>query len=336
MMAEVAVMLAEQYHDQVGVVMAYIDDNKMEPFLKSHGVSVYDLHCHKYSPLLPFRYARIIRKGKYEVVHTNHSFSQIFGGFATLLVSGKVRFFMTEHSLDSVRRRHAWFRPVDRFCYKRYNRVFAVSDCVKQRLISWLGNEFSGRIDVISNGVDSDSLMQARPANRSDLGCRDGDILICSISRLVPSKDLPTLLRAVSLLPAHYRAVIVGDGTEQETLQNLASELGVNSRVVFTGRRTDIGSILKASDIYVSSSLSEGFGLTIIEASICGLPIVASDIPAFRELLTQRQLFSPGDAQTLAERIMEKNMLPVHKDFKEKYSLLQMAANYHKAMASHS
>ena len=73
MMAEVAVALAEQHHDQVGVMMAYIDDDKMEAFLLSHHVRVHNLRCRKYSPLLPFRYARIIRKYRYEVVHTNHS-----------------------------------------------------------------------------------------------------------------------------------------------------------------------------------------------------------------------------------------------------------------------
>ena len=145
MMAEVAVALAEQHHDQVGVMMAYIDDDKMEAFLLSHHVRVHNLRCRKYSPLLPFRYARVIRKYRYEVVHTNHSFSQIFGGISSLLVPKTVRFFSTEHSLDSVRRRHAWFRPVDRFCYRRYACVHAVSHCVRDRLLAWVGKGMAAR-----------------------------------------------------------------------------------------------------------------------------------------------------------------------------------------------
>lgn len=334
MMAEVAVALAEQHHDQVGVMMAYIDDNKMEDYLQRHHVRVHNLRCRKYSPLLPFRYARVIRKYRYEVVHTNHSFSQIFGGIASLLVPKTVRFFSTEHSLDSVRRRHAWFRPVDRFCYRRYACVHAVSHCVRDRLLAWVGADMESRVDVIANGVDVPQLVSSAPLDRKSLGCTDGDTIVCTISRLVESKDLKTLIRAMALLPDNFKCVIVGDGAEEENLKNLSKAEGLENRILFMGRRTDIGPILKSADVYVSTSLSEGFGLTIIEASVCGLPVAATDIPAFRELIYEEQLFSPGDAKTLAEKIMGWRSLPLHMDFREKYSLTQMADLYRKAMAS--
>ena len=332
MVAEMAVKFGELYHDEVGMVMAYVDDNKLVPFLTSHHVRVYNLQCRKYSPLLPLRYARIIRKEKYEVVLTNHSFSQIFGGMASLLIPKKVRCFTTEHSLDSIRRRHAWFKPIDRFCYLRYQRVFAVSACVRDRLIAWIGPRIKGPVDVIANGVDVQSLMAAKPLPRDSFGCNEDDTLVCTISRLVAPKSLHTLIGAMTLLPDNYKCVIVGDGDQEEGLKQLAKDRQVEKRICFTGRRTDIGAILKSADVYVSTSSSEGFGLTVIEASVCGLPVVATDIPAFRELLGKEQLFNPGDETALAEKIKGWTNLPIHTDFQERYSLTRMTRMYREAM----
>ena len=190
------------------------------------------------------------------------------------------------------------------------------------------------RVDVIANGVDVPQFVSSAPLDRKSLGCTDGDTIVCTISRLVESKDLKTLIRAMALLPDNFKCVIVGDGAEEENLKNLSKAEGLENRILFMGRRTDIGSILKSADVYVSTSLSEGFGLTIIEASVCGLPVAATDIAAFRELLDEEQLFSPGDTQALAEKIMGWKSLPLHMDFRERYSLTQMASRYRKAMAS--
>lgn len=107
------------------------------------------------------------------------------------------------------------------------------------------------------------------------------------VARLDPIKDQATLLRAFAAARAPgWQLQLVGEGPDRARLEALASGLGLDPAQVFLGRRSDIPELLGQSDLFAfSTTPSEGFGIVLIEAMAAGLPIIASDVPACREVL---------------------------------------------------
>jgi glycosyltransferase involved in cell wall biosynthesis len=131
------------------------------------------------------------------------------------------------------------------------------------------------------------------------------------------SKDHPTLLRAVALLKQrghNIRLRLVGGGSQTEALKQLASELQIADNTDWTGSVRDVPAELARFDVYAfSAKPEEGLGIALIEAMASGLPVLATDIPAVREIFK----FHPqgikvpfGDAEKMAEGILRTAQQP--------------------------
>lgn len=120
-----------------------------------------------------------------------------------------------------------------------------------------------------------------RPAaDRRQLGLAADEFVMITIGRLVARKGTDQLVNLLARLDGtRTRLVVVGEGPELEALRRQAGTLGVSERVTFTGFVTDRQKIdwLAASDLYVSTSQHEGFGLVFLEAMAQGVPIVCYD-----------------------------------------------------------
>jgi glycosyltransferase involved in cell wall biosynthesis len=128
--------------------------------------------------------------------------------------------------------------------------------------------------------------------------------------RLVTSKGLPVLLEAASILRSENRAfeiLVIGDGPERVAIQELAEKLQLSQCVRFAGRiaKADLESeIAKASMVVVPSLAGEVFGLVLAENMSRGLPVIASNLGSFAEVLGDGGLtFRVGDAKDLARQI---------------------------------
>ena len=96
--------------------------------------------------------------------------------------------------------------------------------------------------------------------------------------------------------------VWVGEGILEKTLQNEITKMKLSSNVVLTGYRTDVVRILRASDLFISPSLFEGFPFALLEAMAQGLPIVMSDKSGINEVIKTRThglIFASGDEKDL-------------------------------------
>lgn len=141
--------------------------------------------------------------------------------------------------------------------------------------------------------------------NGRDIDCSElsGSMKLCSVvsydesSRITigtwcllnKRKGIEQVIKTLPLLP-NVKYVVIGEGSEREGLMHLATELGVDERCEFRGFIRNPLSIAKEIDVFVFPSRSEGFGLALIEAAACGLPIACSRIPIFSELFTEEEV----------------------------------------------
>ncbi|MCU4159193.1 glycosyltransferase [Acidiphilium sp. AL] len=151
-------------------------------------------------------------------------------------------------------------------------------------IVRWVGAQGwpRGRVHYLPNFVvDFAGVM---PANRGGLGVPEGAALILALGRLHAVKGFDTLIRAMArLTDAHL--VIAGEGPERAALESLIASLGLRDRVHLAGWRSDIGALLKAADIFVSSSRHEPLGNMVLEAFSASVPVVAAAAEGPREII---------------------------------------------------
>lgn len=159
----------------------------------------------------------------------------------------------------------------------------------------------SDRLRVIPNGVSAARFEPASPAYRSkcrsELGVPLDQPVILYLGALSPEKDVGVAVTAVAGLPAGH-LLVVGDGAERATLEEQATRTAPG-RVHFTGAVSDPSTALSAADVVVLPSKTEGVPAVAIEAGLCGLPVVATDVGGVSEVVRHGEtgfLFRPGDA----------------------------------------
>src|SRR6185503_7394369 len=133
------------------------------------------------------------------------------------------------------------------------------------------------RITVIRNGLDLNRFQPAadKAAAKRALGVAPDHLLIGTVGRTVAVKDHPTFLRALVRVRdagIRFAAVVAGTGPAFQDTQRLANSLNLGE-VTLLGNRDDVHEILRALDIFVLSSTSEGLSNTIQEAMATGLPV---------------------------------------------------------------
>jgi glycosyltransferase involved in cell wall biosynthesis len=138
-------------------------------------------------------------------------------------------------------------------------------------------------IAVVPNGVNTTHFAQEYPvaeidAIRTTLGKREGDTFLITTSRLVHKNAVDDVIRAIALVPETVHFVILGVGSDEVLLRTLAMEQGVADRVHFLGQvnHADMPKYLKACDIFIRPSRSEGMGNSFIEAMAAGVPVIAT------------------------------------------------------------
>lgn len=197
------------------------------------------------------------------------------------------------------------------YMLRNVDAFIAVSEEIRNDLLQ---DEFEeDRIFSISNFVRTDVFYPAdrerKQALRTILGIDPTKVVLLCSGRLVPTKRIDVLLRAVSLiLPERkeIQVIILGQGHAEGSLQAMAADLHIDENVVFKGFVSNIVDYLQASDLFVFTSEVEGMPNALLEAMACRLPVIATRIGGVVDIVKDEEngiLAEPGDAAALRAAI---------------------------------
>jgi len=210
---------------------------------------------------------------------------------------------------DSTTLRAAWKLH---FVRRWADAVVVVSDYLKKALVKM---KFpSDRITRIHNGTDINQFnIPGRGQFRNELGCQNGTKLVGMIANLRESKGYEYFIRAahkVAAADGQVRFIAVGqiDKTIGENMRKLVHDSHLADRFLFLGFRRDVPTILRDLDLFVLSSITEGFSLATVEAMAAGKPVIATRSGGPEEIIDDGingVLVPPADADALAHKIRE-------------------------------
>lgn len=298
--------------------------------LEAKGVQLFRVEPPFMSVRYPWRLRSVIRSFRPHVLHLHGARVAVIGGLVGRLM--RVRAIVYTEHLQHVAISHRARRARELLARLPHWTVFvsAMAHCEAVENDGPL-RSIRGRCSVIHNGIDlsgygqpgiehRQSATARQPVQvRTELGLGQDTVLLGCVGLLWWAKGQEFLVRALPLVQEQVAAagqasfhevhlVLVGSGPNEGKLRTLAQELGVNDRVHLLGWRSDIPRTLKALDIYVQPSISEGFGLAVVEACAAGLPVVAGRVGGIPEIIRDRLdglLVAPGDVQALADGIVE-------------------------------
>ena len=231
------------------------------------------------------------RNRRCALVHTfhGHVFAGYFGTLGTLAV-----------------------RLIEKTLARITDRIVTISDLQRDDLVARFGIAPASRVSVVPLGLELEDLLQRAPdfrGVRSTLGLKDDDFVLGFVGRLVPVKDVATLIRAGALAMKRIpglRMVIAGDGECRSSLEQEARDLLPADTVQFLGWRRDLVDLYAAFDLFVLSSLNEGTPVALIEAMAAGVPAIATAVGGVPDVLHDGQsgiLVPAQDPAALADAV---------------------------------
>ena len=249
------------------------------------------------------RLAALLRRERPDVVHVHMLSSMLWGIPAARLARVPV-VIATEHSIMENtlegRQKTRGLQAIYLVLMALANRCIAVSSTTAERMLAW--GVPPSKITIIDNGIDFDALTysaSARAAARNEAGIQETDQVVLGVGRLDPVKRFDVLLDSLAgwLREDGHKLLLLGEGELRGNLEARAHELGVRSSVHFLGARGDVAPWLSASDVLVSPSRDETFGMAIVEGMGNGLPVVFEQCPAITGLAsTPAGVRTVGDA----------------------------------------
>ncbi|MCK9364724.1 MAG: glycosyltransferase [Syntrophales bacterium] len=272
--------------------------------LSAQGVPVRILSMQSYyNPIAILRLACLMKREKFDLVHTHGYFASTFGRLAAILASIPVIITHVHSTYYDYSKRNIW---IERFLSRWTDRIICISRAVEE-FVTLTEGIHQDKTALIYNGV----ALPGHPAcgrekMRNSFNIYAEAVVIIIVASLTENKGHGLLMAALAPLTQRFpalRLIIVGDGPLREPLSKESRRLGIEKAVIFTGIRTDISALLNMADIFVlPSQLREGLGVALIEAMAAGLPVIGTAIGGIPELIQENEnglLVPPGSVEAL-------------------------------------
>jgi glycosyltransferase involved in cell wall biosynthesis len=260
----------------------------------------------------------LIRKEKPDAVHATHFNAEVIcrlavPKFKIPLICSLISDSYNKQRYALFRKREIlkleFFRMIDRWTARRADTYISVAECILEPNSRYLNLPIE-RMVVVQNGRDMDFYLDARPISKKEMipEYQEGDIFLVSNSRVVRSKGFEEMFAAFGILAEKYsnlHFIVVGNGYDYEHYKSRATQMAEGHRIKFLGPRLDMPQILKACDIFWFPTHFEGSPGVVIEAMVCKLPIVSTNIPSILENLVDGEnalICKLGDVPSLVEK----------------------------------
>lgn len=256
---------------------------------------------------------KIIAENDYDIIHCNTP----MGGVVTRLAARGLRksgtkVIYTAHGFHFYKgaplKNWLFYYPVEWLCSWFTDCIITINTEDYQTALKHFHSNSVSYIHGV--GVDSKRYNTALDKNddiRDELGYKKDDVIVLCTGELNKNKNQRTVIEALAKIKdKNVKLILAGNGAEESNLREQISRLDLSDRARLVGYRTDLERFVKSSDIVVSMSRREGLGLNIIEAMMCGKPIVAAENRGHRDLINSGKggfLVGANDSDALADRI---------------------------------
>jgi len=279
------------------VTFACTDDDDAR-FVESQGITFFPVKISRNISISDFaaifKLYKFIKKNNFSLVNT-HTAKAGFAGRTAAWMARVPIIIHTAHGLviheylSSAKKKIYTF--LERWIGKKTSAFIVVTDKVGNELIK-TGIAEKNKIHRIYNGINPDDYAiineSAREEFREKLNIKNGDIIIGTLSRLVPDKGLEDLIHAFALTHIsnpETKLIIAGDGLIKRKLVELEEKLKINDNVLFIGWQNNVPQTLALFDVFCLPTLREGFGYVFLEAQAAGIPVIATKIEPLTETM---------------------------------------------------
>jgi glycosyltransferase involved in cell wall biosynthesis len=273
-----------------------------------------------------FPFSALLKAGR---LHKEHHYCAIwsimanYAGFAAMffkIFHKNVPFILTLQEgdpLEHYQKRTRMVGPIFKKIFTSADSVQAISNFLAE-YAKTMG--FKGEARVVPNAVDIDLFTKNFSQDELDdikkrLNKNEGDILIITTSRLVEKNGIADVIKAMAMMPERVKFLVLGTGPDEGMLKRLAASKNLGGRVNFLGHipSKNLPKYLKAADVFIRPSLSEGLGNSFLEAMAAGLPVIATPVGGIPDFLFDPVsnpdkkptgfFCQPKDPESIAEKV---------------------------------
>src|SRR5437660_136777 len=258
-----------------------------------------------------WRFARVLKRLAPDVIHAHDPHGVAMASLALSLGSSSKSASRNMPALVASRRVdfHLKGNSFSRWKYRQVDRFIAASEAIRKMLVA--DGVPEDRTITVHEGIDIDHVVAAAPVNVHEaFFLPHGAPVVGNVAALVPHKGQRYLIDAAHLVVREVpdaRFVILGEGELREHLEKQVHEHRLEKHVLLPGFRTDVLGCLKAFDLFVMSSVTEGLGTSLLDAMACARAIVATTAGGIPEIVEDGAtglLVPPRDAPALAAAIV--------------------------------
>jgi len=243
---------------------------------------------------------QLIKKNKYDIVHTHETKASLLGRIAAWLARTKAIIYglhgVTFNDPHSQIKRsfYIWLERLTVGC------VDLIISVGKDTIDQYHQNNIAKRIPykIVYSGIDTEKF--TKPIynekqfllKRKELGIAPDDIVLINVGRFSVAKAQKYTIEAFAKLKQQHhniKLLLVGEGDEKQNCIELAKKLGIANEVIFYGFTNNVAAVLQLADVFVLTSLREGLPTVVVEAGLCSLPTVAFKVEGIAEIVEENK-----------------------------------------------